>query len=119
MKEFTTLEKFANLGSPTIAVFTDGRDLTIANDRNGISTSGHWRIGANVDLARFSAVVIYRRDKENAVNYLYRGAVIKTSKSTKLAGRIVLHFKVNLEGLTRSNWKVFARAGSNPVRYWL
>jgi hypothetical protein len=108
-----------NAGESAIVLFT--RDMYLVFDQDGSGSSGYWRTNPSHHL-RPDKVIIYNRPADQALGqaeiYLanYVGAVAAAEATWR--GRLVIQFQdAKLIGTTNRNWRDFAEAGANPVRY--
>lgn len=101
-----------------LAVFTDGRNLEI--NKGGKSLSGVWKISSSLDVDK---IIIYRRNKEKAVNEIFIGDFnnLLPSRIKGLENRFVIEFtNTEFAGETIENWNGFTdtkRGAVSPTKY--
>lgn len=101
-------------GENAIVIFTQGAHLYRDNDGSG--ASGNWRISANRVVDK---VVIYLRDPESVLREatVYVGMFDGIEGSVSPNRYVVRFTNLRLVGTTANNWREFAAAGTNPIRY--
>ena len=111
--EFTEAEALLDAGETAVCLFTQGDDLDMRPD--GTGTSGYWKINRRRSIDR---VVVYLRDAERSdANELYV-ADFAGLVGPREDGRYLIQLEhIEHVGFTRLNWRKFARANVNPVRY--
>ena len=107
-------------GETAIVLLTRG-DLLAVNE-NGTGTTGHWKFNPHSGR-RITKVIIYFEDSGSQIRKVfvadYAGAIcpIEVDKYHS-DGRWVIRLTGFHEvGTTQYNWKRFADAGTNPVRF--
>jgi hypothetical protein len=99
-------------GETALVLFTRGELFTTNPDRSG--ETGNWRLDPQRVPDR---VVIYRRGDTTDSNEVFI-ASCAGFRPSKEPGRLVLQLaKVSPAGTTHLNWRDFAQASSNPIRY--
>ena len=99
-------------GVKAVAVFTRGSKFE--KNKDGIGSTGNWKIDPNRNLEK---VIIYHRPEREPQAEVHV-ADISQIKPSGEEGRFIIFFE-NREkvGDTDLNWFEFAESGSNPVRY--
>lgn len=99
-------------GETAVAVYTDGLFLEIKPD--GTGSTGNWIVRSDLDVDR---VIILRRGASQ-VNQVYVATFNGLTLDEGDPRRWRIHFtNARLVGRTDNNWREFADAGQNPVRY--
>jgi hypothetical protein len=112
-------KKLLNNEQSAIAIFTDGRSLTINAD--GTGNSGVWK--TRKDLIK-DKVIIYFRNPSTNKNEIYVGDFcnLKASDIEGLEHRFYVVFNnLNLVGETDNNWYEFVgtkKGNVNPIKYF-
>ena len=101
-------------GETAIVLFTNGMHLTINPDGSG--TSGNWIMSRS---HRPDKVVIYYRLPEQVPLHadIYLADYASTANSPERGRRVVRFQAARRVGSTNRNWREFADANANPVRY--
>jgi hypothetical protein len=103
-----------NPGETAMVVFTEGLHLVLHSD--GTGTSGNWKIDPK---RRVGKVIIYKRDSEatDQLNKVYLADHTGIVGEVEGKRYIIGLQNTTLRGVTDQNWRMFADAGTNPVRY--
>jgi hypothetical protein len=113
MVEYSNAEQVLRPGEVGLFIFTEGLHLTLRPD--GTGTTGYWRIDPR---RRVEWVVIYKRPLGSDV-----GGELLLARPGDFEGptsedRYLINLRqVVATGVTRANWRDFAAAGANPIRY--
>ncbi|MEP6757157.1 MAG: hypothetical protein ABJA67_16755 [Chthonomonadales bacterium] len=106
-------------GESAVVVLTDGRLFQWNSDDTG--TSGNWKFNPNGH--QIVKVIVYYKFENQPVSDIlignFEGTVApQSSDDYKTDGRLVIKMSsLQKIGITRVNWKTFADAGANPVRF--
>ena len=119
----TEIERAIDLvpeGETAIVLLTRGELFT--RNADGTGTTGNWKFNPNNGRQISRVIVCYEYNDRRSIDVLiadYVGAVcpIETGRY-ETDGRWVIRMAgIHRVGTTRHNWKQFADAGTNPVRF--
>ena len=112
MVRYTSAEQLLRPGEVGLFIFTEGMHLTMKPD--GTGSTGIWVIDPR---RRFDWVVIYKRNpNDRSKNELFMARCGDFEGPKRGRYSINLH-DIKRMGLTDVNWKEFASASENPIRY--
>ena len=95
-----------------IVIFTHGLHFDLRDDKTG--STGEWDIDPNRSVNR---VIIYLRNDETHTNTLYIANHAGVEPADREGRHNIQLTHVQYIGTTSANWKEFAEADANPIRY--
>ena len=104
---------FIEPGENVIVIFTHGLHF-ILNDDDKIGSTGEWDIDPNRSVNR---VIIYLRNEQTHTNTLYIANHAGVEPADREGRHNIQLTHVQYIGTTSANWKEFAEADANPIRY--
>ena len=100
------------LDENVIVIFTHGLHFDLRDDNTG--STGEWKIEPNRSVNR---VIIYHRNDETHTNTLYIANHAGVEPADREGRHNIQLTHVQYIGTTSANWKEFAEADANPIRY--